>query len=84
MNKRLVDLVLALINVIALIAFNAAQAQVTYTIGGNLTGLSGGTVIPNNGGDILNVSANGSFTFNTPMAFGAHYAVSVVIQPPNQ
>jgi len=84
MNKKLVGLVLALINVIALIAFNAAQAQVTYTIGGNLTGLSGGAVILNNGGDILNVSANGSFTFNTPMAFGAHYAVSVVIQPPNQ
>jgi len=59
---------------------------VTYTIGGNLSGLSAGNsvVLLNNGGDALTRNANGSFTFATPLANGAAYAVTVGTQPVGQ
>ncbi|MDH4286459.1 MAG: lactonase family protein, partial [Gallionella sp.] len=54
----------------------------TYTIGGTVTGLAGtGLVLQNNGGNNLPVSANGSFTFTTPIASGATYNVTVLTQP---
>jgi hypothetical protein len=49
-----------------------------YSIGGTVTGLAGsGAVLMNNGSDALTISANGSFTFNTRLASGASYSVSV-------
>ncbi len=57
---------------------------VTYTIGGSVSGLSGaGLVLQNNGGDNLTVESNGAFTFATPIASGAAYAVTVLTQPSN-
>ena len=54
----------------------------TYTVGGTVTGLAGsGLVLRNNGGDDLPVSANGSFTFATPLASGASYSVTIFTQP---
>jgi hypothetical protein len=54
----------------------------TYTIGGAVSGLSGsGLVLQNNGGDNLSVSANGSFTFATPIGTGLSYSVTVLTQP---
>ena len=54
----------------------------TYTIGGTVSGLSGtGLVLQNNAGDNLSVSANGGFTFTTPMASGGPYKVTVLTQP---
>lgn len=55
----------------------------TYTVGGAITGLGAGksVVLQNNGGNDLTVSANGSFTFTTPVADGAVYAVMVLTQP---
>jgi hypothetical protein len=41
-------------------------------------------VLQNNGGDDLAVSANGGFTFATPLAAGAAYAVAVKTQPAGQ
>jgi hypothetical protein len=56
----------------------------TFTVGGTVTGLSGsGLVLRNNGGNSLSVAANGSFTFTTPVASGAAYAVTVLTQPSN-
>ena len=53
-----------------------------YTIGGTITGLSGaGLVLQNNAGDDLPVAANGTFTFATPVASGAMFAVTVLTQP---
>ena len=61
----------------------ASSGATTYTVGGTVTGLAGGTslVLQDNGGDILNISANGSFTFATPIANGASYSVTVLTQP---
>jgi hypothetical protein len=55
----------------------------SFTVGGLLTGLTtGGTVVlQDNGGDDLTLTANGAFTFATPVASGATYAVTVLTQP---
>jgi hypothetical protein len=54
----------------------------TYTVGGSVTGLSGGTlVLRNNGGDDLAVSASGPFTFATGLVNNGAYAVTVHTQP---
>jgi hypothetical protein len=57
-------------------------AAATYTVGGSVSGLSGGTlVLQNNGGDDLAVPGNGGFTFGTALAGGAAYAVTVRTPP---
>lgn len=56
-----------------------------YTIGGQVTGLSGtGLVLQDNGGDNLTVSASGPFTFATKLNSGATYSVTVMTQPSGQ
>jgi len=55
-----------------------------FTVGGTVTGLTGTVVIQNNGVDNLYLSADGPFSFTTPLASGANYDVSVLIQPNNQ
>jgi len=57
----------------------------TYSIGGTLSGLTGGTVVlQDNGTDNLSLNANGKFTFATKLAAGSTYAVSVLSQPSGQ
>jgi hypothetical protein len=55
----------------------------TYSIGGSMTGLTGsGLVLQDNAGNDLSVAAGSStFTFSTPIASGASYAVAVKTQP---
>src|SRR5208283_2121733 len=59
---------------------------IPYTIGGTVSGLSSGAsvVLLDNGTDALTVSANGSFTFATPLTSGASYTVTVGTQPSGQ
>ena len=48
------------------------------SVGGTVSGLAGsGLVLRDNGGDDLPVTASGPFTFATPVASGAPYAVTV-------
>ncbi len=66
---------------------NVSVACVTnqFTVGGVVTGRArAGLVLQNNGGDDLAVNANGSFTFATPIASGATYAVTVKTAPPRR
>ena len=62
----------------------------TYTIGGNVTGLASGAfvVLDDNGGttggNVATVTANGTFTFATPVASGSGYAITVGTQPAGQ
>jgi N-acetylneuraminic acid mutarotase/ribosomal protein S11 len=57
----------------------------TYTIGGSVSGfVSGSLVLQDNGVDDLTISANGNFTFATPIASGAAYAVTISTQPQGQ
>lgn len=53
-----------------------------FTVGGNINGLAGsGLVLRNNGGDDLQVTAGGSFTFATAVPSGAPYDVTIAAQP---
>lgn len=64
------------------VAVACATASSNVTIGGTVTGLTGtGLVLQDNGGDNLNVTGNGAFTFATSLASGAAYAVTVLTQP---
>ena len=65
------------------VAVNCATTP-TYSVGGNLTGLSGTVVLQDNGGDDLSVSANGPFTFATKLADGSFYGVTVKSNPTGQ
>lgn len=55
------------------------------SIGGTISGLASGTtvILQNNAGDNLNVSANGTFVFATPLFYTSNYSVSVLTQPTN-
>ncbi len=54
----------------------------TFTVGGNVTGLEGsGLILRNNGGDDLPVTADGAFTFTTPLEDGAPYEATVAANP---
>jgi uncharacterized repeat protein (TIGR03803 family) len=57
----------------------------TYTIGGTVSGLQASTnvVLLDNGTNNLPLSANGSFTFTTPILGGSNYNVTVLTQPAN-
>ena len=56
----------------------------TYSIGGNLSGLSGSVTLENNGVDDLTLTADGSFAFTTQLYTDDTYAVTVSSQPANQ
>lgn len=63
----------------------APPAPTSFTVGGTLTGFAGsgarGLVLQNNGGDDVEVGANGAFTFPTKSAGGAAFNVTVKTQP---
>jgi len=57
----------------------------TYTVGGSVTGMTGGTlVLQDNGADNKTITANGAFTFATAIASGSAYSVTVLTQPSGQ
>ncbi|MFT3924184.1 MAG: hypothetical protein QM778_16740 [Myxococcales bacterium] len=56
----------------------------THKLGGTVTGLKAGMVLANNGGDLLQVSVDGAFTFKTLIATGSIYSVTVKNQPVGQ
>jgi hypothetical protein len=61
----------------------ACKAVATFTIGGTVSGLNTGTSVTllDNGTDSLKVTANGAFTFATPIASGSTYNVTVGTEP---
>jgi hypothetical protein len=56
----------------------------TYTIGGTISGLSGSIVLQDDDTDSLTLTANGAFTFKTPITPGSAYAATILAQPANQ
>jgi hypothetical protein len=53
----------------------------TYSVGGVVSGLSGGRVVLANSGDTVEIESNGAFAFPTPVASGGNYDVTVRTQP---
>jgi Galactose oxidase, central domain/Kelch motif len=71
---------------ITTVAVACATNSVTATIGGTLSGLATGAsvILQDNGGDALTLTANGPFTFKTPVTGPSDaYAVTVNTQPTN-
>jgi Galactose oxidase, central domain len=71
------------------VAVACTTNPVTATVGGTLSGLAAGAnvILQDNGGDSLTLTANGPFTFKTPVTGPTDaYAVTVNTQPttPNQ
>lgn len=63
---------------------SSSSSSSSYTIGGNVAGLSGtGLVLEDNGGDKLSIAASGAFTFKTAIGSGQTYNVTVLTQPTN-
>jgi hypothetical protein len=61
------------------------HAQVTFTVGGTVTGLTGaGLELQNMGADTLPIAADGPFTFDTALEVGFSYVVTVSTQPSGQ
>lgn len=64
---------------------DTAPALATFSVGGNVSGLTGsGLALQNNGGDTLAVAADGPFTFLTELADTTAYLVTVSAQPGGQ
>ena len=63
-----------------------APSALTYTIGGQLSGLATGqsVSISNDGSDTLTLGSNGAFNFPTAVPANAVYAVTVRTQPAGQ
>jgi len=60
------------------------NSAIAHTVGGTVSGLLGsGLVLQNNSGDDLAINSNGDFTFDTPLADGSDYDVTVLTQPAN-
>lgn len=56
----------------------------TFTVGGQLSGLTDSVTLQNNGADDLVLNADGEFTFATALIDGANYDVTVSSQPAGQ
>ena len=65
---------------------SVACVPTAYTIGGSFSGLlpGGSVVLLDNAGDPLTLTANGSFSFATPLPPGSQYSVTVGTQPATQ
>ena len=70
-------------NVTSISVSCSAVPAKTYTVGGNVTGLSAGAsvTLKNNGSDTVSVSANGPFVFPVSLVDAAAYNVTVGTQP---
>ena len=64
--------------------FTTSGSTTDYSVGGTVSGLSGTVVLQNNAADNLTITATGAFTFDTELANGAAYAVTVLTQPTGQ
>ncbi len=65
-------------------SISLAQTGTPYTIGGNISNLSGELILQNNGTNPYTTSSSGAFTFSASQASGSTYDVSVSSQPETQ
>jgi hypothetical protein len=60
----------------------AVTCVLSYTIGGNISGLTGsGMVLQDNGGNNLAIGSSSTFTFTQQIPTGGAYAVTILTQP---
>ena len=83
MNTKLIGYAAAIFAALGVVNAPDAIASPAYTVGGVVTGLVSGqsVVLLNNGGDAITASANGTFTFPSPVSTGTSYLVTIGTQP---
>ena len=71
------------VNAATYVCNGSSSGTTFFTISGTLSGLAAATSVTllDNGTDQITLSANGTFTFPTPLATGASYTVTVLTQP---
>jgi hypothetical protein len=71
------------VNATTFVCNGSSSGTTFFTISGTLSGLAATTSVTllDNGTDQITLSANGSFTFPTPLATGESYTVTVLTQP---
>jgi 6-phosphogluconolactonase (cycloisomerase 2 family) len=70
------------VSLVAILASCGTSPGYSYTVGGTVSGLAGsGLVLQNNAGDDRSISANGAFSFATPVFDAAAYNITVKTQP---
>jgi 6-phosphogluconolactonase len=83
---RMLASTIGAVGLVAVLASCGTSPGYTYTVSGAVSGMVGsGMVLQNNGGDDLSVSADGSFSFKTPLTDGSTYSIRVKpnFQPTN-
>jgi hypothetical protein len=60
---------------------NTSTDSGNFTLGGNITGLTGQLIVTNNATDRLPINLNGPFTFGTSYPNNSNYSVSVFTNP---
>jgi 6-phosphogluconolactonase (cycloisomerase 2 family) len=81
--RMLANMIVA-VGLVVVLASCSSSPGYSYTIGGTVSGMVGsGMVLQNNGRDDLDISYNGSFTFQTSLNAGTAYTVRVKTQPIN-
>lgn len=73
----------ALLACVTAMSLAGCGGAINATIGGSVTGLSGGAslVLQDNGANNLTVSSNGTFTFSNQIEAGSTYDVTILTQP---
>ena len=62
----------------------ATNPAVKYSVGGTVSGLSGTLGLQDSAGDDLTINGDGQFAFQTPLANGAGYQVTITNSPAGQ
>ena len=79
---RILANTVGVVGLLAVLASCGTSPGYSYTVGGTVSGMVGsGMVLQNNGGDDRSISADGSFSFTTPLKDGAAYAITVKTPP---
>jgi len=82
--KKLIQLTASVLFLSQVIACGSEDEEVlSYTIGGDVSGLNGAVTLSNSA-DNLTINSDGSYTFPTAVDSGKNYNVSVNTQPSNQ
>ena len=73
---------IGVVSLMAILASCGTSPGYSYTVGGMVSGLAGsGLVLQNNAGDDRSISANGAFSFPTPLSDTSAYTITVKTQP---
>jgi 6-phosphogluconolactonase len=75
---RILANIVGVVGLLAVLASCGTSPGYSYTVGGTVDGMVGsGMVLQNNGGDDRSISADGSFSFTTPLKDGSTYSIRV-------